>query len=334
MNSWLEEHLVCPRDHQKLQRKGSYLVCPHEHAYPVVDGIPIMLLNDVVPTQWNTTATLDRVAALSKEQSEASDQFHLEADVNTEPAGGETIDPHVQNIVVATCGILYMSLTDKLTRYPIPEMRLPPSNGKTLLDVGCNWGRWCVAAARKGYQPVGIDPALEAIVVARRVSRQLNVDAVYVVADARYLPFAAESFDVVFSYSVLQHFSKENAKLSITEAGRVLKSQGISLIQLPNIYGIRCLYHQFRRRFREAQNFEVRYWKLNELRKTFTERVGPTRLSVDGYFGLGVQKSDLDMLPPHYQLIVHTSEVLRAMSRYLRWMVLFADSIYVHSKRR
>ncbi len=132
---------------------------------------------------------------------------------------------------------------------------------------------------------------------------------------------------------MLQHFSKENAKLSIAEAGRVLKSEGTCLIQLPNIYGIRCLYHQFKERFREAQDFEVRYWNLREMRKEFTENIGPTRLSVDGYFGLRVQKSDLHTLPPTHQLIVGTSEILRAMSRYLRWMVLFADSIYVQSKK-
>ena len=331
MDPWLEEHLVCPRDHQKLQRNGDTLVCSANHVYPVVDGIPIMLLDEVVPTQWNTTATLEKVAALVVGATEENDWLQSESDTENLD---ETIDPHVQSIVVATCGLLYTSLTGKLHRYPIPEFRLPAGKGKTLLDVGCNWGRWCIAAGRKGYKPVGIDPAIEAIIAARRVSHQLKVPTLFVVADARYLPFAPGSFDVVFSYSVLQHFSKENARLSITEASRVLKSHGISMIQLPNMYGIRCLYHQFRRRFRKAKDFEVRYWTPNELRETFTEMVGPTSLSVDGYFGLGVQKSDLDMLPPKYQIVVRCSEILRAISRRARWMLRFADSLYVKSKRR
>ncbi len=198
MDNWLLEHLVCPRDHQKLQRRGSFLVCPNGHVYPVVDGIPIMLLDDVDPTQWNTSATLDRVAALPLASS-IEGELSLEDDVSVQTADDETIDPHVQNNVVATCGILYTSLTGKLKCYPIPEMRLPLGNGKTLLDVVCNRGRWCVAASRKGYKPVGIDPALESVVAARRVSQHLKVDAIYVVADARYLPFAPHTFDVVFS---------------------------------------------------------------------------------------------------------------------------------------
>lgn len=78
----------------------------------------------------------------------------------------------------------------------------------------------------------------------------------------------------------------------------------------------------------------MRYWTPAELQKTFANVIGPTSLSVDGYFGLGIQKSDLDMLPPKYQVIVRCSEVLRAMSRRARWMLQFADSIYVKSKRR
>ena len=60
---------------------------------------------------------------------------------------------------------------------------------------------------------MGIDPSLDAVLAARRVSRQLGVEASFVVGDARFLPFANDSFDTVFCYSVLQHFSKENAKI-------------------------------------------------------------------------------------------------------------------------
>ena len=38
-----------------------------------------------------------------------------------------------------------------------------------LLDIGCSWGRWSLAAARKGYSVVGIDPSLGAVMAARRI---------------------------------------------------------------------------------------------------------------------------------------------------------------------
>ncbi|MEJ5310878.1 MAG: methyltransferase domain-containing protein [Anaerolineae bacterium] len=323
MDQWLRDNLVCPRDHKSLEETGSSLICPDGHKYPVIDGIPVMLLDEVIPTQWNTTSTLNRVAAYQAGQpSDLPDLLSRQSD---------GIDPHVQDIVSATCGNLYGPLVNRLSRYPIPELRLPQSSGEMFLDIGCNWGRWCVAAARKGYNPVGIDPAIEAIIAARKVSRQLGVQGRYAVADARYLPFAPHTFDTAFSYSVLQHFSKENARLALAEVSRVLKQDGLSLIQMPNAYGVRSLYYQVKRGFREGQDFDVRYWTPSELKTTFSKIIGKTTATVDGYFGLGIQPSDVDLLPTKYQLVVRASELLRRVSLRVRWMVNFADSIYLTS---
>ena len=39
--------LVCPVDHAKVQPDGDYLVCTHcGRAYPVRDGIPVMLVEE------------------------------------------------------------------------------------------------------------------------------------------------------------------------------------------------------------------------------------------------------------------------------------------------
>src|SRR5204863_8472237 len=134
-----------------------------------------------------------------------------------------------------------------LDRYPIPVLRLPDGGGRRLLDVGCSWGRWSMAAARNGYRVVGIDPSLGAVMAARRVARDLKFDASFVVGDARFLPFVQDSFDTVFSYSVIQHFSKVDAKQAIGEIARVLAHGGTTKVQMPSQLGIRCLYHQFRR---------------------------------------------------------------------------------------
>lgn len=55
---------------------------------------------------------------------------------------------------------------------------------------------------------MGIDPSLKAIRAARRVARQLGVEAFYIVGDNRFLPFRTETLDQFFSYSVLQHLSR------------------------------------------------------------------------------------------------------------------------------
>jgi SAM-dependent methyltransferase len=242
------------------------------------------------------------------------------------------LHPIVRGILGATSGNLYYPIRNQINHYPIPDIRLPSANhGETLLDIGCNWGRWCVAAARRGYKVVGIDPSFGALVVARHVLRQLGItDVTFVCADGRYLPFLPDSFDAIFSYSVIQHFSKTDANIALTEIGRVLKSGGKSLIQMPNSLGIRSLYHQARRGFREPQAFEVRYWLPRELLRAFDETIGSSHLSVDGFFGLGIQASDLPYFLPHHRLVVRASEFLR---HRVRFMLPFADSLYVESTK-
>jgi 2-polyprenyl-3-methyl-5-hydroxy-6-metoxy-1,4-benzoquinol methylase len=215
----------------------------------------------------------------------------------------------------------------------MPRLRLPAGGSKPFLEVGCNWGRWCISAARLGYQTVGIDPSLKSIRAAKRVSKQLGIEADYVVADGRFLPFRDHSFDQVFSYSVLQHLSKENARTTLAEIRRTLRVGGNALVQMPNVFGVRCLYHQIRRGFREGRDFDVRYWKPAELLSAFTETIGPSQLSVDGYFSLNIQPSDLHLLPARYRALVHASEGLRWISGKIPILTKVADSLYISADR-
>lgn len=303
--------LACPRDRGALAREGDELVCAEGHRFAVVDGIPVLLLADERPTHAACQVSLERTEA---------------------PAEPEAM---VQDVIAATCGNLYRHLIGNVTEYPIPELRLPPGDGRLFLEVGCNWGRWCVSARRLGYRVVGVDPSLDAIRAARRVAEQLDVDVEYVVADARHLPFADASFDVVFSYSVFQHFAKADAVTSFAELGRVLSPGGLSLVQMANVWGARSLWNQLReRRFREPRTlFDVRYWSPRELEHEFSRTVGRTTLAVDGYLTLNPQPADLPLLPRRYRALVRTSEALRRLSGRLPFMRYAADSLYVTARR-
>lgn len=324
LKCWLHEHLVCPVDHSPLRSEGNWLISQAGRRYPVVAGIPVLLRSDVEQTIWWAQKSIDDAVAIAEDR--------MPMPTISQQADGHTIDPWVQKIVAATCGNLYKPLIDNLSSYPIPKLRLPPGNGDIFLELGCNWGRWLIAAAQKGYRPIGIDPSLEAALSAQRVAAQLDLHIGIVVADARYLPFTSAAMDVVFSYSVLQHFSKTSAVLAMQEAGRVLRPGGTSLIQMPNRYGIRSIYNLARRGFSEGSAFDVRYWTLPELRRTFDQAIpGHTTISVDGYFGLGIQATDKPLLPRHYQVIISASETLRKLSLHSPFMKLFADSLYIQT---
>jgi SAM-dependent methyltransferase/uncharacterized protein YbaR (Trm112 family) len=321
LRSEISALIVCPRDRKALEAEADFLVCAEGHRYRVVEGIPILLVSDVGQTHIEGTRAL--AIAETGDLSQLR-QIHL--------SSGE-IDPFVKDAIGATNGGLYQHLVGNLTEYPIPELRLPPGRGKLFLEIGCNWGRWCIAAARAGYRPIGIDPSLKGIRAARRVAEQLGVDASYLVADGRYLPFPDSVIDEAFSYSVLQHLSKDHVRLILKEIHRVLKPGGETLIQLPNAMGARCLYHQARRGFREARDFEVRYWTIPELKSTFSERIGPARISVDGYLSLNAQVSDVRFLPKRYQALVYASEALRRVSGFVPPLAYLADSLYITATR-
>lgn len=347
MNNQLDpaylDSLVCPRDRGGLRQSGMHwLTCAAGHEYPVVDGVPVMLLDDAKQTTDVARASL-RLARASISGNADVDPLFAESlglsDIERQgirqlaaaPRSG--LDPAVAYLVGATNGMAYRHLIGKLTAYPIPELRLPPGMGQILLDIGCNWGRWAIAAARRGYQPLGIDPSLGAIMAARRVARSLGIHAHYVVGDARRLPFRDSAVDVVFSYSVIQHFSYDDAVATISEARRVLRPGGESLIQMPTMFGLRCLYQQARRRFRKAQGFEVRYWTVPALRRLFSALIGPTATTVDCYFGIGLQPSDRHLMPPSRRIALDLSEQLRTLSQTLPLLAYAADSIYLASRK-
>jgi SAM-dependent methyltransferase/uncharacterized protein YbaR (Trm112 family) len=338
--AWFLDNLVCPVDKSSLRLQGNQLVSEAGRRYPIIDGVPMMLVDEAEPTIGIASASLARARSAASADDRAPELYleslgigetEKQGIVRLASAGNSPIDPVIAHMVGATSGYAYKHLIGSLRTYPIPHLRLPPSNGARLLDIGCNWGRWSLAAERKGYVVTGIDPSVGAIMAARRAARELSADIRYLVADGRFLPFRDGSYENVFSYSVLQHMSHANVRLVLAEVARVLATGGLSLIQMANRVGVRSIYHQARRRFRTPSEFDVRYWSLSQLRETFVSTVGVSAISVDCYFGLGLQKADSEIMMPAARIAIAVSEVLRRWSERIPLLVDFADSVYVES---
>jgi 2-polyprenyl-3-methyl-5-hydroxy-6-metoxy-1,4-benzoquinol methylase/uncharacterized protein YbaR (Trm112 family) len=331
--------LYCPKDGAGLVRQSDeVLSCQQGHRYPVIDGVPVLLRDDAAQTIDLAWASLARARNEPGSTDRRNPDLYLESlGISDAEKNGAVklarvkgpIDPVVSVLIAATNGISYKHLTGVLSQYPIPDIRLPGSPGQLLLDIGCSWGRWSIAAARKGYHVVGIDPSLSAVMAAKRVANQMDLSIDYICADARYLPFRNDSFDVVFSYSVIQHFSKIDASKALTEVGRVLKPLGSCLIQMPNYLGLRSLFHLTSRKFAEGTGFEVRYWTISELRRLFASRIGPPSISVHCYFGLGLESTDAHLMSRHVRWAVSVSERLRWLSMNIPFLTYLADSVYV-----
>ena len=342
VHPWLLERLACPYDGASIRANAARLACTAcDRQFAVVDGVPVMLRGDVRQTHDAATDSLAQVQPMVAAAAAGPTAPALPADETPPPATAfrndraPEIDDYVQEAVSATCGIMYVSLVGRLDTYPIPEMRLPPGPGagRTLLDVGCNWGRWSFAAARVATPRSASIPHSAPSAPPAALPKQLGIAAHFIAGDARYLPLRDASADVTFSYSVLQHLAKHDVRRALREMRRVLIPGGAAVVQMPNALGVRSLMVQAKRRFRRASGFEVRYWTVRELRAAFERLVGRTTISVDGYFSLNPQTVDLSLLPLRYQAIVRTSDRLRhASERYPR-LVSVADSLYLSAEK-
>lgn len=242
----------------------------------------------------------------------------------SDSAASELIDPYVQSQVGTTCGNLYKSVIGRLDRYPIPSF--PLSGSGDLLDIGCGWGRWTISAARAGFRAVGLDPEPDFVAAAERVAAQLDVGPRFVVGESARLPFDESSFDVVFSFSVLQHLTSANNTQTFEEIRRVLRPGGVAMVQLANSWGA---WNAFRSR--RLQSVPMLYYSPREMRR-LGGIVGSTRLEPDAYFTLNGQRSDLRLLPPVARGVVMISEALRHAARVLP-IGQFADSVWVVARR-
>ncbi len=88
------------------------------------------------------------------------------------------------------------------TLEPVAEVILDAAEiapGERVLDVACGTGNAALAAARRGADVVGVDPAAALLKIAREHAHASGAEAEFLVGDAVELPVADATFDVVVS---------------------------------------------------------------------------------------------------------------------------------------
>ena len=156
----------------------------------------------------------------------------------------------------------------------------------------------------------------------------------FALADARYLPFAVESFDGAFSYSTIQHFSRQNALIILDNIARVLKPGGKTVIQMPNIGGISARLRAIRGvDLREGSEFDVRWYSLGELTQIFAEHIGNSNWSIDCFLGLNVHARDKKHVKRIRKLVIHAASIAEFVARKIPVARNFSDSVFVNSTK-
>ena len=107
---------------------------------------------------------------------------------------------------------------------------LVPIGPVEILDIGCGTGAM-LDELSVYCRVVGADFSPEALAFCRKRGDRLNAHYDLVRADARRLPFASNSFDIVTAMDIIEHIDLD--KDALLEIGRVLRPGGHLLVTVP-----------------------------------------------------------------------------------------------------
>lgn len=108
--------------------------------------------------------------------------------------------------------------------------------GLRILEVGAGTGRDSYLLAKEGAVVTVLDYANNSLTIMQELARKNPDQVLLVKGDAFQLPIPDNSYDVVFHQGLLEHF--ENPQPIVNENYRVLKKNGLLLVDVPQKYHV------------------------------------------------------------------------------------------------
>lgn len=243
----------------------------------------------------------------------------------------------VQLQIAATNGKQYQDIIGTLDDYPQYDLPVPKVEHGLMLDIGSGWGRWLVAGAKKGYIPVGIDLRLGFCKASLETLQAQGVKGYTVVADLQNIPFKESAFDLVWSFSVIQHTAETRLNRCLDEIHRVLNNGGFTYLEFPNKNGMRNRLgpaKQNKNKVDHINSWHVRYYSIEEYKAKLEQVFGNFSFDVHSFLGIGVLKEDLNYVSFKNKILCSASLIGNKMCRVLPVLKPFADSIYVNAIKK
>ena len=146
---------------------------------------------------------------------------------------------HIHDLEVSTQPPGSRGFFDDLDRYHFEKLHhlvrlvdFDGYHGRTVLDVGCGAGVDLARFAKGGAEVTGVDVSQSAIGLARTNFEQQRLRGWFEVANGEQLPFADNTFDLVFAHGVVQYTAQPQRL--VNECRRVLKPGGEAIFQVYN----------------------------------------------------------------------------------------------------
>lgn len=326
-----EKLIICPNcKSNKIFFKKKIVFCNNcKESYPVINDIPILI-------------TKKNCKKLNLNYHKKNLEYEILNSKNFK-LNQFGILKYVENILVGTSGILYENIKN-LKKYPIGHV---PFNKKknniklNFLDIGCGWGRWTINAAKKNYKCIGIDISIHSLIAAKKICDELKLkNCFFICCDVKNMPLKNNSFDCVFSFSFLQHFSENNLRIILENTLSKMKHNGIFKTQMVNKFSLRGLYNNFKIKYfsesmiksgkmdkrLDEDNFTVRYFSISKINKIFRQYFLIKKIENYSFF-TQAQNSDFDIFSKKFKFFLIISNFFNCISKYIFFLKYVSDNI-------
>ena len=132
--------------------------------------------------------------------------------------------------------------------YELVLQYLVPVKDRRVLEVACGRGGFAKMLAAKGALMFGADFSSTALQIARGKASENGAGigcASLAQADAQYLPYKDNSFDIVISCETIEHLQEPAA--AIKEMARVSRNGGLLYLTTPNYFNAMGIYSIYAR---------------------------------------------------------------------------------------
>jgi SAM-dependent methyltransferase len=159
-------------------------------------------------------------------------------------------------------GMLWSGVT-----HDLPDL----SDRSHILELGCGNGKAVKAMIYRGWNVTAIDFSPTAVVLCRKVIRNLPLSLI-MVADGRRSPFKNAVFDAVFATHVIGHMREPDRRSTAGEVARVLRTGGMVFFCEFSVHDFRfgkgCKTEEAT--FRRGNNIITHYFSEQEVLDLFS----------------------------------------------------------------
>jgi 2-polyprenyl-3-methyl-5-hydroxy-6-metoxy-1,4-benzoquinol methylase len=194
-------------------------------------------------------------------------------------------------------------LIDKIKfEYLIPQLN--PNKKLKIAEVGCGSARLSCFLASCGHDLTCLDYSENALKVAKKNFKLMGYTGQFVKGDVRNLPFEDNSYDVIMSTGLLEHF--QNPEIIVQEMVKKLKPEGLfySDIVPEKFSSFRCLEYLI---YYLTKNFKKEYDHFYENKMDdiqIVDMLDEANLEDITVFAAGV-------LPPHIPYLTYISSIAK-----------------------